>query len=277
MPARALLVLLVMLNLGVATWWLLRPAPPTPTPWVQPADVPRLQLPGEQGVGKTISPGAVTPAPLASPEAGADGFADQDIPRSGPVPGSASPAMVAAAGTARDSGISGASESPAPAATAALRCSSFGPFSDAASVLAARSALQPLGAARIRVRDVVEAPRGWRVVMPPQSDRAAADALAAKIREAGFDDLLVVPSGDEANGIALGRYGSEPSARRRESALRLAGFPAQAQPVGEGVVRHWLDVAAGPEFDAAAARDAAAAANVRDIDCAGIVAAGATR
>jgi hypothetical protein len=129
----------------------------------------------------------------------------------------------------------------------------------------------------MRVRDVVDAPRGWRVVMPPQPDRAAADALAAKIRDAGFDDLLVVPSGDEANGIALGRYGSEPSARRRESALREAGFPAQAQPLGDAVTRHWLDVGAGPGFDAAGARGAIGAVEIRDIDCAGILGTGATR
>ncbi|MGY1531010.1 SPOR domain-containing protein [Luteimonas sp. A649] len=271
MPARALLVLLVMLNFGVATWWLLRPEPPAPAPWAPPADVPRLQLLGEQVAvqadpGPGIAPvdgaeppeaGAAAAEPLSTPDADAPAAVAQDASSVAPPP---SP----------DAG-------PQAAAAATLRCSSFGPFPDAVSVAAARSALQPLGATRMRVRDVVEAPRGWRVVMAPQPDRAAADALAAKIREAGFDDLLVVPSGDEANGIALGRYGSEPSARRRESALRAAGFPAQAQPLGDTVIRHWLDVAAGPAFDAAAARAATAAAQVQDIECAGVVAAGASR
>jgi hypothetical protein len=46
---RALLVLLVVLNLGVAAWWLSRPAPtPPPLPEV-PDGVPRLQLVGESG------------------------------------------------------------------------------------------------------------------------------------------------------------------------------------------------------------------------------------
>src|SRR5690606_41647514 len=58
MPARALLVLLVMLNFGVATWWLLRPGPLPARPWVQPEGVPALQLLGEvQGT---------SPSPLAS-------------------------------------------------------------------------------------------------------------------------------------------------------------------------------------------------------------------
>ena len=255
MPARALLVLLVMLNFGVAIWWLLRPAPSAPADWQQPADVPRLQLPGElpavsqdqalagaddAGEAGTVNPAPVDPLPDTAPAG--------DVP-----------AAPAAAATA---------------VSAELRCWSFGPFADAASVAAARSALQPLGAARTRVRDVTRAPRGWRVMMAPQSDRAAADALAGKIRAAGFDDLLVVPSGEDAQAIALGLYGSESSARRRESALRTTGFPAQAQPVGEIAIAHWLDVAAGPAFDAAAAREPAAAAQVQGIDCGGIPLAG---
>jgi hypothetical protein len=44
MLLRALLVLLVVVNLGVATWWILRPVPvPRPRP-AAPAGVPRLQL-----------------------------------------------------------------------------------------------------------------------------------------------------------------------------------------------------------------------------------------
>lgn len=263
-----------MLNFGVATWWLLRPGPSAPLPWVQPADVPRLQLLGEQVLARANG----------VPEAGAAENvgqpADDAIADPSPVPAAEAP-VAATVDTLPPASTSGAAlpdAATAPAETAsAMRCSSFGPFADAVSVATARNALQPLGAARMRVRDVVQAPRGWRVVMAPQPDRAAADALAATIRDAGFDDLLVVPSGDEANGIALGRYGSESSARRRESALRAAGFPAQAQPLGEVAVQHWLDVAAGPAFNAAAARGAAGAAQVVGIDCAGIVADGASR
>jgi hypothetical protein len=239
MPARALLVLLVMLNVGVATWWLLRPGPSAPVAWTPSADVPRLQL-----LAETAQPGrgpeSATTVTSATPAAGA----------------APSPTVTA----------------PSPAGTdAPLRCTTFGPYADAASVGGARGALQPLGATHMRVRDVAEAPRGWRVAMPPQADRAAAEALATKIRAAGFDDLLVVPSGDEANGIALGRYGSERAARRRESALRAAGFPAQARPLGEAATRHWLDIAWGPGFDMAAARVAAAAPQVQDIECATVV------
>ncbi len=257
---------MVMLNFGVATWWLLRPGPSSPPAWLQPDDVPRLQLLGETSADGAASGNVAAPAPAGEPEAmpTAVPAAATGDHANGPSAGSGTPAVVAAPQQVADAAAS-------TQGVAELRCFSFGPFADASPVAAARGLLQPLGAARMRVRDQVEAPRGWRVAMAPQADRAAADALAAKIRAAGFDDLLVVPGGEEANGIALGRYGSEAAARRRESALRAAGFPALAQPVGDAGTRHWLDVAAGPGFDAEAARRAAGAAQARDIGCAGIV------
>ena len=262
-----------MLNFGVATWWLLRPAPSAPAPWRQPAEVPRLQLLGEASAERQ-----------GGPVAGAGGVAVDDGRTTDAVDSAATSAGAGAVEAADDPlpGPDPVEEAPVAAATAAtaspgLRCWSFGPFSDAAAVAAARGALQPLGAARMRVRDVTRAPRGWRVMIAPQSDRAAADTRAGKIRGAGFDDLLVVPSGDEANAIALGLYGSEASARRRESALRTAGFPARARPQGDVAISHWLDVAAGPAFDAAAARAPAVAAEVQDIDCAAVLVASAPR
>ncbi len=44
MFARALIVLLLVLNAGVATWWVVRPSAQPDTPATSPAGVPRLQL-----------------------------------------------------------------------------------------------------------------------------------------------------------------------------------------------------------------------------------------
>lgn len=49
MLPRALLVLLVVLNLGVAAWWLARPAATEPPPPATPEGAPRLELVGETG------------------------------------------------------------------------------------------------------------------------------------------------------------------------------------------------------------------------------------
>lgn len=50
MLIRALIVLLIVLNLGVAAWWLTRPEPPPPAAPEIPAGVARLQLVGESEV-----------------------------------------------------------------------------------------------------------------------------------------------------------------------------------------------------------------------------------
>lgn len=63
MLLRALLVMLVVLNAGVAAWWALRAPPPAATPVELPGDVPRLEL-----VADDVAPASSTsraPAPAA--------------------------------------------------------------------------------------------------------------------------------------------------------------------------------------------------------------------
>lgn len=238
MTLRASIVLLAVLNLGVAAWWLLRPEA-VPAPVVEaPSGIARLQLLSER----------VGPAP-ATVEATATAQPDET---EAPVP----PAATAA--TAAD----------APAA--AERCYSFGPFADAAALTTARAALRP-GALRLHTRETREGGgRGWRVYLPAAADRAAANANADRLKAAGFTDLLVVGDGAEANSVALGRFSSEPRAQQHAQALRAAGFEARAEPLGEVRTASWIDLAAGAGFDAAAARRASGAAQSRKIDCAGV-------
>ena len=65
MLTRALIVLLIVLNLGVAAWWALRPAP-RETPDTALAGVPKLQLASER---KSSAPSvAATPVQTQAPE-----------------------------------------------------------------------------------------------------------------------------------------------------------------------------------------------------------------
>jgi hypothetical protein len=82
MPTRAALVLLLVLNAGVAAWWLLHPAP-DPVAAVLPASAPRLQLLAEAApVVAPVAARAPAPKPPAravatgcnGPDAGADGW-----------------------------------------------------------------------------------------------------------------------------------------------------------------------------------------------------------
>lgn len=243
MLIRAVIVLLLVLNLGVAAWWLSRPgvgsAPPLPT---QPAGVPRLQLFDEAAAPAVAgSAGAVMPT----------------------VPTVPAPAVAAAqAPVAAELATITAPSQPA-------QCFSLGPFADAAAA--------NLAASRIVGQSVRRRPRetpgkgasGYNVLLPPSIDRETAQALASRIGAAGFDDYLVVNTGEQANAVALGRYRSRDAAERRQAALVAAGFPAQLQPIGqEGASQWWLDVEAAATANAPQLKSLAMAAQSRSLDCA---------
>ena len=231
MVTRALLILLLVLNVGVATWWATRTSPSPPTAAEPPPGVARLQLVGEgSGAVAAMAPMATPAAAAVQPNA------------------VASPAAAVAV------------DSPAP------QCFSFGPFTDGQAVIAAQARLQPL-TQRIVVRDR-DPTRGWRVLLPALPSAEQAEATAQRIAAAGFSDYLVVREGAEANSIALGRYGNETAARRHADALVAAGFAARAEALG--ATQTWLDVSAAPGFDAPAAQRLAAAPERRSLDCAAL-------
>lgn len=233
MLIRALIVLLIVLNLGVAAWWISRPAAQPPALPEQPAGVARLQLLGESGA----TAGATPPAPGPSP-------------------------VVVPASTE-------AAPAPAVAAAAATQCFSIGPFDSQAAATAATARIAAQ-ATRVRPREVPgQQASGYNVLLPPLPDREAAQALAQRIGAAGFEDYLVINGGEQANGIALGRYRSREAAERRQAALKAAGFDAQLQALGdEGPSRWWLDIALAEGVAIAGLRSLAAAPKSQSLDCA---------
>ena len=215
MMYRALLVLLVAINLGVVAWWASRTPPPQEAPIAMPAGVPRLQRLEEVPAARRPKP-----APVA--------------------------AVVAAP----------------------TQCVSFGPFANPAALRRAHELLVPRVVVA-RVREVpLGKPTGWRVYVPALASMEAAQALADRIQAAGLDDLFVMPSGPDRNGIALGRFGNEEAARRRLAQVQAAGFTAQVAPLGDVRVEGWIDAGASAAFDPARAAQDIAAAQARPLDCA---------
>lgn len=236
MTMRGLLVLLVVLNLGVGGWWLFRTAPAPETVEEASSGIARLQLVSERPDLQPRLPPLPAPGDLSA-EDGAPVATDAPVPPT----------------------------EPAPAAETCLR---IGPFADPAALAAAQAVLQPY-ARRMRVLEQPAAGngRGWRVYLPAAADRAAADANAQKIRAAGFNDLLVVADGAEANSVALGRFSTEARARQHADALRAAGFDARAEPVGEVRTTRWIELAATGSLDPATLRRIAAPVERRTIEC----------
>ena len=238
MTLRALIVLLAVLNLGVAAWWLLRPDAPPVAAEDAPSGIARLQLVSER-------PANARPAPATA--------SAEVSPAVSPPPAKVTSAVA----------------EPVPPA-AAERCIRFGPFADPQALASAQAALRPF-ALRLKPRTASrDSGRGWRVYLPAAADRAAATEAAAKLKAAGFNDLLVVTNGAEANSVALGRFSSEARAQQHAQALRAAGFEAKAEPLGEIRSEGWLDAAMAGDADVAAARRASAAAQSRPVDCAGL-------
>lgn len=228
MLLRATIVILVMLNLGAAAWWLLRPvvASATATQAVA-ADAPGLRLVGEPVAAITSAAAPAAPLP-------------------------ATPQVQAEVATV-------------PAGTTSELCLRFGPFAETTARDAARAALSAAGVSAV-TRDLPSrSARGWKVAMPAMASREEAVALAERIKAAGISDLYVMNEGADANSVALGRFGSEEAARRREAELRDNGFAAQATPLGDTPAQAWLDA----RLPAAANRaTVAAVAPSRGIDCA---------
>jgi SPOR domain len=230
MNLRALIVLLAVLNLGVAAWWLFRPDAAPTAAETAPSGIARLQLLSER-----------PRKPSAS-------------------------AVEAKASATVDTSATAQTEAPAEPE----RCFRFGPFADADALATAQAALRAGALRLRKRETREDDGRGWRVFLPAAADRAAADTAADKLKAAGFTDLLVVGDGAEANSIALGRFSNEARAQQHAEALRAAGFEASAAPVGEARSVRWIDIAAAAGFDVAAARRASGGAQSRSIDCAGV-------
>ncbi|WP_372392740.1 SPOR domain-containing protein [Xanthomonas sp. NCPPB 3582] len=280
MYVRALIVVLIVLNAGVALWWAMQPPPSPPTAPPQPTGVARLE------VLPMLATGASRPSLAAAAQ-----------PEAGVVPASRTPAPVPAAATAaaaattslepgadtasRPAGqpslsapaatVATADAKPAPAAptppAAPERCASLGPYTARSDADAALARLRGQ-VSRASVREDADAGVStFRVMLPDVGDRAAAQALVKRIAAAGIGDYYVIAQG-EGNTVALGQYQSRERAERRQASLVSAGFPAQLVPSGSGQSRWWVDVRS--TLAAATLQGAAGATRQRSLDCAAL-------
>ncbi|TYT27064.1 SPOR domain-containing protein [Luteimonas viscosa] len=256
MFARALIVLLLILNLGVALWWATRgDDAPSADELPLPRGVEPLRL-----LEESADPAAPARAPVTVPPGAPEArdARDQAAATAGPGPTTA----------ATEAGETTPAREAAAAPAVATVCHSFGPFADAAA--AGRAAAQLRPAVRgVATRQVRPAPRGWNVQLSALPDRAAADAAATRLSAAGFDDHYLLPAAEDGTvDIALGRFGGEAAAQRHVAALQAAGFAAVAEPIGgDGQTRHWVDVVAGEHVDPDVLRRAAGAAQGEPIEC----------
>ena len=263
MLTRLLIVLLAILNVGVALWWMAPRAEPV-------AAVPRAE-PGVATLEVLPAPAAENTAVAAPPAAAVAATAAAAPLIAAPVaaakPAEAAPAPAAVAtSTVQAPPAEAKPAEPKPAA--AVQCASLGPY---ASQAQAQAALAALGAdaARPRLREVPgKAANSYRVLIAPAASREEAQATAKRIVDAGFSDYFIVSQGEEANAVALGQYRNREGAERRLATLTAAGFPAKLAASGTEIAPSWwVDAAAAGTATPASLKQRAAAAQQQSLDC----------
>lgn len=248
MLIRALIVVLAILNAGVALWWWRSPpVSDAPVPAMSPPDgVPLLQLRAEQ---------PELPPPAADPAA--------DTAAIAPAPAAAKPAVAAATEPAPVTAMAPA-EPPAPPAV----CVSLGPFAERALLDQARTrAGAMLLAAQPRELAASGGNASYRVMLPPAASREAAQATVKRIVAAGISDYFIIGQGELANAVALGQFRNRDGAQRRLDQLQEAGFPAQIVSSEAAASRWWLDARLAAGSSAAQARQASGSERVQSLDC----------
>lgn len=273
MLTRALIVVLAILNLGVASWWLLRTEPtraPAPTP---PSGVAELRwLPGgTDAVAVAQTAAAPNEALVAREAAPGAALAPADAPAAAPMPTAApqpTPAAPIAAVAKPAEPTPPAPEKPAPEKPAASpRCIALGPFADRAAAVAAQGRAGALLApARLREQPAASGSARYRVLLPAAASRDDAQATVKRIVAAGLSDYYIIGQGEEVNAIALGQYRNREGAERRMAAVQAAGFQPRLVASGEAG-QWWLEgqLAAGSE--PAQAQQRSGAAQQRSLEC----------
>ena len=209
---RALLLILILANIGFLAWhrWYSAPETAALTP-APPLTGKPLELASE------LSP-AERKALAAAPS----------VPDFLPAAGTAAPVAAATAGTAA-------------AATAALACASYGPFPSDDALQQGIARLKPLGITATSHLVAGKAKLGYWVYLPPFASRREADGAVALLKRRGVKDIYVVTDEANRNAISLGVFSERRYAEDRQKQLRKMGYHAILAERFRDEPRYWLD------------------------------------
>lgn len=275
MLTRALIVVLAILNLGVACWWLLRDAPQRPAPQQQPAGVAELRwVPGGVDATAAADASAALPtAPLMEREpAATTAVAATPAPA---VPAKPEPKLAEVAPAPAIATVSRPAPAPVveklaapPAATEPPRCIALGPFADRAAAAAAQGkAGTALSQVRLREQPAASGSARYRVMLPAAASRDEAQATVKRIVAAGLSDYYIISQGEDINAVALGQYRNREGAERRMAAVQAAGFQPRLVASGDAG-QWWLEAQLAAATQPAQAQQRSGAAQSRSLECA---------
>jgi len=280
MLTRALIVVLAILNLGVACWWLLRDAPQKPAPPPQPAGVAELRwVPGGVDAAAAAEATAAAPtAPLMEREP-----AEKTAVAVTPAPAAPAKPEIAKPRAAEATPVAAAAKPatpPAPTPTPAPekpvtppvaaeppRCVALGPFADRAAATSAQGkAGNVISQVRLREQPAASGSTRFRVMLPAAASREEAQATVKRIVAAGLSDYYIISQGEDINAVALGQYRNREGAERRMAAVQAAGFQPRLVASGDAG-QWWLEGQLAAGTQPAQAQQRSGAAQSRSLEC----------
>ncbi len=277
MLTRALIVVLAILNLGVACWWLLRDAPQPPAPPPQPAGVAELRwVPGgvdaaaaaqataavptaplmeREPAAKTAVAATPAPATPAQPE-----VAKPQVAEATPVAAAAKPVTPPAPAPAPEKPVT------PPVAAEPPRCIALGPFADRAAATSAQGKAGNV-ISQVRLREpAASGSARFRVMLPATASREEAQATVKRIVAAGLSDYYIISQGEDINAVALGQYRNREGAERRMAAVQAAGFQPRLVASGDAG-QWWLEGQLAAGTQPAQVQQRSGAAQSRSLEC----------
>lgn len=260
MISRALVAILLMMNLGVAAWWLWGPAAQTHgLVATTVAGIPELQLLAERESARASAAVPAAPIRAMPPKA-----ADASVIDNAGIPVALQPAAVVPAGETPDAlpadlamAVGAAERLPKPADDAVPngppttpQCFSIGPF-EALDDVRRTSTLIESSLQRQQVREVHSSEvRGYRIFLPAFATRQQAMDAARTLQEKGLRDYYVVTAGEQENTVSLGLFRDLANAQARRELVRGFGFEPRLEPRQQELTHWWLDIAVAAEDEA---------------------------
>ncbi|MEN5389614.1 SPOR domain-containing protein [[Pseudomonas] hibiscicola] len=275
MLTRALIVVLAILNLGVACWWLLRDAPQKPAPPPQPAGVAELRwVPGGGDAAAAAEATAAAPtAPLTEREPVEKTAVAATPAPVAPVKPEATPVVTTAkpvtppAPTPAPTSVPEKPAIPPAAAAEPPRCVALGPFADRVAAISAQGKVgNVISQVRMREQPAASGSARYRVMLPAAANREDAQATVKRIVAAGLSDYYIISQGEDINAVALGQYRNREGAERRMAAVQAAGFQPRLVASGDAG-QWWLEGQLAAGAQPAQAQQRSGAAQSRSLEC----------
>jgi len=211
---RALVIFLVLLNVGFAAWQMTRHDIPVNQRAPADAGVEPLRLLSENAT--PLAAATETEAALPAPTTEA-----QTPPIAPPAPESTSTPAI-------------------PDSTQAI-CYAVGPFAELQQAELAGQRLQATGVgSRQRVVES-RANASYRVVLPPLPSKESAIQVARQLAADGIADYQVIVDDSQRNVISLGVFKDRQAATRRQAQIAAFGYAPRIEPHEVSIQNYWLD------------------------------------